>query len=89
MLVDKKVLHNSKNLKAKTDQCGEKFNVEYFPSEFSNVHLTSRDDPNLPKLLKEIDDGGVLALDLEWKPDFNGKFNHIALFQIGSSKGAF
>ena len=75
------------NLSSSTVKYGDLFNIEYFPGEFSKVLLTSKDDPKLPELLREIDDGGILTLDLEWKPDF-GCFNHIALFQIGSSKGA-
>ena len=40
--------------------------VEFFPDEFTTVMLTTSDSPELPKILKVLELGPFITMDLEW-----------------------
>ena len=58
--------------------------VEFFPDQFVSVRVTSICEPGFDALLRWVDDGEKMMLDLEWKP---GNDTLPCLFQIGSSNG--
>ena len=70
---------------------GETYHIRFFPTK-DLVPVTFQDtsNRNLSTLLENlIRDEEYIVLDLEWDPDFSRESNHpIALFQIGTSKGA-
>lgn len=60
--------------------------VEFFPGSIVSVRVTSVLEPIFANLLRWVDDGRKLMLDLEWRPD-EGE-NHLpCIFQIGSTRG--
>ena len=59
---------------------GESHDVEFFPGKWFHVLLATSDDPNIESLLKHLEDGAPIAIDLEWNDE-------ICLFQFCSSKG--
>ena len=58
--------------------------VEFFRTQFVPVRVTSICEPGFDTLLRWVDDGQKMMLDLEWKP---GDDTLPCLFQIGSSNG--
>lgn len=58
----------------------ETHGVEFFPGVVFQVLLTSTESPNFEQVLNSYDDGGKIALDLEWETE-------LCLFQFCSSKG--
>lgn len=58
---------------------GETYSVEFFEDQFVNVTLISSDSPELESYLSALDDGGKIAIDLEWEDE-------ISLIQFCSSK---
>lgn len=60
--------------------------VEFFPGSVVSVRVTSVREPIFANLLRWVDDGRKLMLDLEWRPDEGN--NHLpCIFQIGSTHG--
>jgi hypothetical protein len=62
--------------------------LEFFPTFYTPVRLICVTDPAFSEILRDLDDGSRLALDIEWQPDESPTSAHLpSVFQIASSKG--
>lgn len=58
--------------------------IEFFPGQLVSVRVTAINEPAFESLLRWVDDGQKMMLDLEWKP---GDDSMPCVFQIGSKNG--
>ncbi|EAY00495.1 3'-5' exonuclease family protein [Trichomonas vaginalis G3] len=66
---------------------GETKLVDFFENTPVSVTVISSESDKLSECFNQFDDGNVICIDLEWKPNRNDQAHPISLFQFCSSKG--